>query len=387
MEAEQSASRSDRRLSVRRRSLSPGRGAGRRQHMPLPHVPEGRRRAVHGVRTAVPMTDFVVTRGAIATFASSDIAERGFCSACGTPLTYRGVKSAAHQRDDLQPRRARTRSRPSSNSASESQVHWLAERARAARDANRRMAGAQENRGDRQPPASRPRDSEFRPRRLTMTEALIYDHVRTPRGRGKPDGSLHTATTLHLAATALKAIKDRNHLDSGEVDDVVMGCVDAVGEAGGDIARMGALAAGFGDGVPGRADQSLLRFGARQRQFRRRAGDGRPARHDDRRRRRIDEPRRHRRGGRRLAGRSRARDSRLFHAAGHLGGPDRDQVWLLARRRRRLCRAVAKARRRRLAGRPLQEFARPGARRQWTEPARSRRAHAAQRPTCNRSRA
>ncbi len=84
-----------------------------------------------------------------------------------------------------------------------------------------------------------------------MAEALIYDHVRTPRGRGKPDGSLHTATTLHLAATALRAIKDRNHLDAGSIDDVVMGCVDPVGEAGGDIARMGALAAGFGDGVPG----------------------------------------------------------------------------------------------------------------------------------------
>jgi len=84
-----------------------------------------------------------------------------------------------------------------------------------------------------------------------MAEAYIYDHVRTPRGRGKPDGSLHTATTLHLAATALKAIKDRNHLGVGEVDDVVMGCVDPVGEAGGDIARMGALAAGFGDAVPG----------------------------------------------------------------------------------------------------------------------------------------
>src|SRR6202020_2277854 len=87
--------------------------------------------------------------------------------------------------------------------------------------------------------------------RDTMTEAIIYDHVRTPRGRGKPDGSLHTASTLHLAATALKAIKDRNHLDPVVVDDVVMGCVDPVGEAGGDIARMGALAAGFGDTVPG----------------------------------------------------------------------------------------------------------------------------------------
>jgi acetyl-CoA C-acetyltransferase len=84
-----------------------------------------------------------------------------------------------------------------------------------------------------------------------MAEAFIYDHVRTPRGRGKPDGSLHTTTTLQLAATALKSIKDRNQLKPGEVDDVVMGCVDPVGEAGGDIARMGALAAGFGDAVPG----------------------------------------------------------------------------------------------------------------------------------------
>src|SRR5438477_1863622 len=84
-----------------------------------------------------------------------------------------------------------------------------------------------------------------------MADAFIYDHVRTPRGRGKADGSLHTASTLHLAATALKAIKDRNRLDPHQVDDVVMGCVDPVGEAGGDIARMGALAAGFGDTVPG----------------------------------------------------------------------------------------------------------------------------------------
>ena len=84
-----------------------------------------------------------------------------------------------------------------------------------------------------------------------MTDAFIFDHVRTPRGRGKPDGALHTATTLHLAKTALQAIKDRNHLKPDEVDDVVMGCVDPVGEAGGDIARMGALAAGLGQGVPG----------------------------------------------------------------------------------------------------------------------------------------
>ena len=84
-----------------------------------------------------------------------------------------------------------------------------------------------------------------------MVDAFIYDHVRTPRGRGKPDGSLHTASTLQLAATALKAIKDRNRLEEDQVDDVVMGCVDPIGEAGGDIARMGALAAGLGEAVPG----------------------------------------------------------------------------------------------------------------------------------------
>ena len=84
-----------------------------------------------------------------------------------------------------------------------------------------------------------------------MAEAFIYDHVRTPRGRGKADGSLHEVTALNLAAQALGAIKDRNKLDPVLVDDVVMGCVDPVGEAGGDIARAAALVAGYGDSVPG----------------------------------------------------------------------------------------------------------------------------------------
>ena len=84
-----------------------------------------------------------------------------------------------------------------------------------------------------------------------MTEAYIYDHVRTPRGRGKADGSLHTVPTLQLATVALKAIKERNQLKENEIDDVVMGCVDPVGEAGGDIPRMAALSAGLGQGVAG----------------------------------------------------------------------------------------------------------------------------------------
>src|SRR4249919_625177 len=84
-----------------------------------------------------------------------------------------------------------------------------------------------------------------------MPEAFIYDAVRSPRGRGKSDGSLHELTALNLAAQTLAAVKDRNKLDPELVDDVVLGCVDPVGEAGGDIARAAALVAGFGDGVPG----------------------------------------------------------------------------------------------------------------------------------------
>jgi acetyl-CoA C-acetyltransferase len=84
-----------------------------------------------------------------------------------------------------------------------------------------------------------------------MPDAFIYDHVRTPRGRGKADGSLHEVTALNLAAQTLAAIRDRNNLNSKEIDDVVLGCVDPVGEAGGDIARAAALVAGLGDSVPG----------------------------------------------------------------------------------------------------------------------------------------
>src|SRR5690349_14693011 len=84
-----------------------------------------------------------------------------------------------------------------------------------------------------------------------MTDAFIYDAVRTPRGRGKADGSLHEVTALNLASQALAAVKQRNKLDPLLVDDVVLGCVDPVGEAGGDIARVSAIMAGFGDEVPG----------------------------------------------------------------------------------------------------------------------------------------
>jgi acetyl-CoA C-acetyltransferase len=84
-----------------------------------------------------------------------------------------------------------------------------------------------------------------------MPDAFIYDHLRTPRGRGKVDGSLHEVTALTLAAQTLAGIRDRSALDPELVDDVVLGCVDPVGEAGGDIARAAAITAGYGHSVPG----------------------------------------------------------------------------------------------------------------------------------------
>jgi acetyl-CoA C-acetyltransferase len=84
-----------------------------------------------------------------------------------------------------------------------------------------------------------------------MTDCFVYDAVRTPRGRGKKDGALHEVTALELATQTLRALRDRNHLDTGRVDDVVLGCVDPVGEAGANIARIALLNADYADSVAG----------------------------------------------------------------------------------------------------------------------------------------
>lgn len=78
-----------------------------------------------------------------------------------------------------------------------------------------------------------------------MTQAFIYDAVRTPRGKGRKDGGLHGATPVHLAATTLAALRERNQLDTSAIDDVVLGCVEPVGEQGANIARIAALVAGY----------------------------------------------------------------------------------------------------------------------------------------------
>ena len=90
-----------------------------------------------------------------------------------------------------------------------------------------------------------------------MADAFIYDHVRTPRGRGKSDGSLHSITPIQLAAQTLQAVRDRNELDTSLLDDVVLGCVAPLGEQGANIARVGAIVAGYDERVPG---QQLNRF-------------------------------------------------------------------------------------------------------------------------------
>ena len=84
-----------------------------------------------------------------------------------------------------------------------------------------------------------------------MPSALIFDAVRTPRGKGKKDGSLHQATPVWLLNNLLTALQQRNDLDTSLVDDVVLGCVTPVGEQGADIARTAVLDAGWAETVAG----------------------------------------------------------------------------------------------------------------------------------------
>jgi acetyl-CoA C-acetyltransferase len=84
-----------------------------------------------------------------------------------------------------------------------------------------------------------------------LTTAYIYDHVRTPRGRGKPDGSLHEATSVHLAQTVLADLRDRNRLDTSHVDDIIFGIVGPVGEQGQCLPRVAAIAAGYSEQTAG----------------------------------------------------------------------------------------------------------------------------------------
>lgn len=84
-----------------------------------------------------------------------------------------------------------------------------------------------------------------------MTETFIFDHVRTPRGKGRVDGALHEVTPVRLASQVLRALRERNQLDPCLIDDVGLGVVMPLGEQGADLTRVALLDAGYGDTVPG----------------------------------------------------------------------------------------------------------------------------------------
>src|SRR3954449_10096519 len=87
---------------------------------------------------------------------------------------------------------------------------------------------------------------------MAAAEALVFDAIRTPRGKGKPSGSLHTTKPVDLVVGLMHETLMRNErLDPARVDDVVLGCVSPVGDQGGDIAKTAAIKAGLPDTVAG----------------------------------------------------------------------------------------------------------------------------------------
>ncbi|TCB52783.1 acetyl-CoA C-acetyltransferase [Acinetobacter sp. ANC 4779] len=84
-----------------------------------------------------------------------------------------------------------------------------------------------------------------------MSEAYIIDAIRTPRGKGKKDGSLYQVKPITLLTTLLNELKDRHQLDTSKVDDIVLGCVTPIGDQGADIAKTAAIAAGWDNDVAG----------------------------------------------------------------------------------------------------------------------------------------
>ncbi len=90
-----------------------------------------------------------------------------------------------------------------------------------------------------------------------MSDVFIYDHARTPRGKGRPDGALHEIPAVELVTQVLGALRDRNELDTALLDDVVIGCAQPVAEQGGVLARAAVLNAGYKQTV---AAQQIHRF-------------------------------------------------------------------------------------------------------------------------------
>ena len=297
--------------------------------------------------------NLIFTHGAPSKFRSSAVAERGFCSACGTPLSYRmdGRDEISITIGSLDEPARRSPQRAIGRRVDAALV--LPSR-RLAGDGICNLDGQIQNHGCRQPPASRSRSL------IAFEETL---HGRRVHLRPRP----HPARTRQVRRRAAYDDDAGAGGDGAEGDQGPQPNSGRPGRRRGDGLRRSGRRSGRRHRPHGRAggrlrrrrarraDQPLLRLRPRLGQFRLGAGDGRPARADDRRRRRIDEPGRHRRLGRRLAGRSVAGDPRLFHAAGRIGRPDRHQIRLLARRRRRLCGRVAAPRRQGMGGGAVQE--------------------------------
>jgi acetyl-CoA C-acetyltransferase len=126
-----------------------------------------------------------------------------------------------------------------------------------------------------------------------MTEAYIYDAARTPRGKGRADGSLHEVTSVALSARMLNAVKERNGLEGHAVEDVIWGNVTQVKEQGGCLARSAVLLSDLDERIPGSGHQPLLRVGHGGSESCRQPGQRRRRSGLHRRRRRNDGPRCH----------------------------------------------------------------------------------------------
>ena len=110
-----------------------------------------------------------------------------------------------------------------------------------------------------------------------MTDAYIYDAIRTPRGKGRPDGALHEMTAVRLSADTLNALRARTGTATDGVEDVIWGNVTQVAEQGGCLARSAVLLSDLPEHVPGLVAQPLLRLGPRGGEPRRQPGARAPA--------------------------------------------------------------------------------------------------------------
>ena len=210
----------------------------------------------------------------------------------------------------------------------------------------------------------------------TQAEAFVYDHLRTPRGKGKAVGGAprgEAGRPRRRPARRGPGPQPRRSTPN-RVDDVVLGVVSPIGEQGGDIAKTAALAAGLPRDRRRRTAQPLLRLRPRGGQPGRVAGPQRLRGPDPRRRRRVDEPGADGLRRRRLGDGPGHRADHRLRAAGHRRRPDRHPRGLEPRGRRRLRRRVAPPRRQGVGQRLLRRGRRPGQGPQRRDRPRPRRA-------------